>query len=79
MRGSRQTLSREQVAGIAVPLLVAVGAKDPHRRLGRGAGGLIPGARALPIPERDHMTAVGDRAYKAGVLEFLTQRALGTK
>ena len=28
MRGSRQTLSREQVAGIRVPVLVAVGTKD---------------------------------------------------
>ena len=35
---------------------------------------LIPGAQALPIPRRDHMLAVGDRAYKAGVLAFLQQR-----
>ncbi len=28
IRGSRQTLSREQVAGIRVPVLVAVGTKD---------------------------------------------------
>jgi hypothetical protein len=33
---------------------------------------LIPGAKALDIPDRDHMLAVGDKAYKTGVLEFLS-------
>ncbi len=36
---------------------------------------LIPGARALDIPDRDHMLAVGDKVYKAGVIDFLNQRA----
>jgi hypothetical protein len=36
---------------------------------------LIPGARALDIPGRDHMLAVGDRAYKDGVLDFLNHRS----
>jgi hypothetical protein len=26
------------------------------------------------IPGRDHMLAVGDRVFKAGVLDFLAQR-----
>jgi len=34
----------------------------------------IPGAIALDIAERDHMQAVGDKAYKTGVIEFLNQR-----
>ena len=71
MRGSRQTLSREQVATIKCPVLVAVGGKDPIAGSAEALAGLIPGARALPIPERDHMTAVGDKAYKTGVIEFL--------
>ena len=71
MRGSRQTLSREQVATITAPVLVAVGGKDPIAGSAEALAGLIPGARALPIPERDHMTAVGDKAYKTGVIEFL--------
>ena len=37
---------------------------------------LIPGARALVIPGRDHMLAVGDRVFKTGVLEFLSEAAL---
>jgi pimeloyl-ACP methyl ester carboxylesterase len=75
MRGSRQTLSREQVAGIGVPVLVAVGSKDTVAGSGPALAALIPGARALDIPERDHMLAVGDKVFKQGVLDFLNQRA----
>jgi pimeloyl-ACP methyl ester carboxylesterase len=74
MRGSRQTLSREQVATIHAPVLIAVGSKDPIAGSAEALAKLVPGARALPIPERDHMTAVGDKAYKTGVLEFLNAR-----
>jgi hypothetical protein len=35
---------------------------------------LIPGAKALVIPGRDHMFAVGDRAFKMGVADFLAER-----
>ena len=34
----------------------------------------MPNARSLPIPDRDHMIAVGDKVYKAGVLQFLAER-----
>jgi pimeloyl-ACP methyl ester carboxylesterase len=74
MRGSRQTLSSDQVAGIAAPVLVAVGSKDPIAGSAAALAGLIQGARALDIPERDHMTAVGDKVFKQGVLDFLNQR-----
>jgi pimeloyl-ACP methyl ester carboxylesterase len=74
MRGSRQTLSREQVAGIRVPVLVAVGTNDNVAGSAQDLAALIPGARALDIPDRDHMLAVGDKVFKAGVLDFLNQR-----
>ena len=74
MRGSRQTLSPSEVGRIAVPVLVAVGSKDSVAGSPEQLAALIPGARALIIPGRDHMLAVGDRAFKAGVLEFLAQR-----
>jgi pimeloyl-ACP methyl ester carboxylesterase len=74
IRGSRQTLTPEQVARIAAPVLVAVGTKDDVAGSASGLAALIPGARALDIPGRDHMLAVGDRVFKAGVLEFLKQR-----
>jgi pimeloyl-ACP methyl ester carboxylesterase len=75
MRGSRQMLSREQVAGIRVPVLVAVGTKDTVAGSAQALAALIPGARALDIPDRDHMLAAGDKVFKAGVLDFLNQRA----
>jgi len=37
-------------------------------------GRIIPGSQVLNIPNRDHMRAVGDKVYKAGVLDFLSQR-----
>ena len=73
MRGSRQTLSRDQVAGLGMPVLVAVGTRDTVAGSGPALAALIPGARALDIPDRDHMLAVGDKVFKAGVLEFLNQ------
>ena len=75
MRGSRQTLSPSEVGRITVPVLVAVGSQDPVAGSPEQLAALIPGARALIIPGRDHMLAVGDRAFKTGVLEFLAQRA----
>lgn len=74
IRGSRQTLTRDEVVKIGIPVLVAVGTKDPVAGSAHELAALIPGARALDIPDRDHMLAVGDKVYKAGVLEFLAGR-----
>jgi pimeloyl-ACP methyl ester carboxylesterase len=74
IRGSRQTMSRAEAAGIHVPVLVAVGTKDQIAGNGHELAALIPGAAALDIPDRDHMLAVGDKVYKAGVIDFLNQR-----
>lgn len=74
LRGSRQTLTRAEVGRIAVPLLVAVGSKDLIAGSPYELAELVPGAKALEIPNRDHMLAVGDKVFKAGVLEFLKQR-----
>ncbi|HEY2228064.1 MAG TPA: alpha/beta fold hydrolase [Xanthobacteraceae bacterium] len=74
VRGSRQTLTRNQIATIAVPVLVAVGTVDA---IGGSAGelaALLPAGQALDIPGRDHMTAVGDKVFKQGVLRFLDER-----
>jgi pimeloyl-ACP methyl ester carboxylesterase len=74
IRGSRQTLTREQVAHIRVPVLVAVGTKDDVAGSAQALAALIPGAQALDIPGRDHMLSVGDKVFKQGVLDFLAQR-----
>ena len=76
IRGSRQTLTREQVGGNRACrrwLRSEPRTRSPARAQALAA--LIPGASALDIPGRDHMLAVGDKVFKAGVLEFLNQRA----
>ncbi|MFL5028750.1 MAG: alpha/beta fold hydrolase [Xanthobacteraceae bacterium] len=74
IRGSRQTLARDQAAQIRVPVLIAVGTKDPVAGSAQALAELVPGAQALDIPGRDHMLAVGDKVFKAGALEFLARR-----
>jgi len=74
IRGSRQTLGRTEVGAIRAPVLVAVGTKDQVAGSAQELAALIPDARALDIPDRDHMLAVGDKVFKQGVLEFLNQR-----
>jgi pimeloyl-ACP methyl ester carboxylesterase len=71
IRGSRQTLTREQVAAIRAPVLVAVGAKDRVAGSAHALAALLPAGRALDIPGRDHMLAVGDKVFKEAALAFL--------
>ena len=74
IRGSRQVMSREDAARIAVPVLIAVGGKDDVAGAPEPLAAIIPGARAVMIANRDHMLAVGDKVYKEAVLKFLEQR-----
>ncbi len=74
IRGARDIMSAEDVGRIACPMLVAIGTKDaiagdPHQ-----LAALNPRARALDIPGRDHNLAVGDKVFKQGVLDFLSER-----
>jgi pimeloyl-ACP methyl ester carboxylesterase len=73
-RGGRAPLRREDVARMKMPVLIAVGTKDAIAGSPQDLAQLIPSARVLDIPNRDHMLAVGDRVYKQGVLEFLRGR-----
>ena len=74
MRGPREKVTPELLAGICVPALVAVGTEDVIGGSGAELAALIPGAKLLDIVGRDHMKAVGDARFKQGVLDFLTQR-----
>ena len=74
IRSSREPITAEALGGIRTPVLVAVGTLDVIGGSARELAMLIPGAAALEIADRDHMRAVGDRAYMDGVLAFLAQR-----
>jgi pimeloyl-ACP methyl ester carboxylesterase len=74
VRGSRRSLTPEDLVRITQPALVAVGARDtiagdPHK-----LAAMLPQGTAFDIPGRDHNLAVGDRAFKAAALAFLARR-----
>ena len=74
MRAARKRIGREAIGSISAPVLVAVGETDEIGGSPHGLAELIPGARALEIPRRDHMQAVGDKVFKKAVAEFLAER-----
>ncbi len=74
IRGSRQTMTPDEVAAIETPTLVAVGTTDEVAGPADKLAALMPNAKVLDIPGRDHMRAVGDRVFKNGVLQFLSER-----
>lgn len=74
MRSARRRITAEEIARLTMPVLVAVGDRDDIAGSAAELAALIPGARVLDIPGRDHMLAVGDRAFKRGVLDFLKER-----
>lgn len=74
IRESRARISAEEVGQIRQPVLVAVGTQDDIAGDLAGLVALLPAGEACPIPRRDHMRAVGDKAYKAGVIAFLSRQ-----
>jgi pimeloyl-ACP methyl ester carboxylesterase len=74
LRGSRGLMTEEEAGGISVPVLIAVGTSDEVAGSAHELGRIIAGSEVLDIPGRDHMRAVGDKVYKAGVEDFLSRR-----
>jgi pimeloyl-ACP methyl ester carboxylesterase len=65
IRCSREPITREMLASLAWPVLVATGAEDVIGGPADELAALIPSAEALPIPRRDHMLA-GSRLQAGG-------------
>ena len=76
IRGSRQVMTEGQFSGLKPPVLIAIGTKDDVAGSAHDLAALIPGARALDIPDRDHMLAVGDRMFKKRVLAFYAEHPI---
>ena len=72
MRSARQKITEAELGRIRVPVLVVAGEKDDVSGPVAPLVAAIPGAQGLTLPGRTHMNAVGDKAYKAAVLDFLT-------
>lgn len=71
IRGSRDLITREEVAGLPMPTLIAVGTEDDIAGAPEPLAALIPDAEVFTIEGRDHNRAVGDRTHRAAVLAFL--------
>lgn len=67
----RQLLPEEELRQIQNPVLVAIGTKDEVAGSGEKLAAILPHGEYLPIPNRDHMRAVGDKVHISGVLTFL--------
>lgn len=73
-RSHQRTVPREDAARIRVPVLIVVGAKDDVAGSGEELAELIPGAKFVSLPDRDHMRTVGDAKFKQAVIDFLRER-----
>ena len=73
IRGSRDLVSEADMGRIEAPTLIGVGTKDDIAGSPQKLAELMRNARALDIPGRDHMLAVGDRVFKKAALDFYAE------
>jgi len=74
IRPSRQKISETQLSTITQEALVVVGSNDDVAGSGEQLAELLPNGRHMQLPGRDHMKAVGDKAFKQSVLAFFAER-----
>lgn len=72
MGSSRSPLSRQDVAKILAPTLVAIGDLDDVGGAGAPLAEALPNGKLLELEGLDHMKATGDIKFKSGVVEFLS-------
>jgi pimeloyl-ACP methyl ester carboxylesterase len=72
MSADRTMYTKEQISSCTTPVLVVAGEKDTQAGSPDPLAAAFGDGRAVSVPRRDHMTAVGDRVYKKAVLEFVT-------
>lgn len=73
---SRELISEAEIGRIMQPTLVGVGTADDIAGSAERLAALLPNGEAFDIVGRDHMLSVGDRTFKARVLEFLKDHPL---
>lgn len=73
MTRERRAITAAEFAGLRVPVLIVVGEKDTITGPADVLADAVPGACVVVVPNRDHMTSVGDKVYKAAVLAFLSE------
>ena len=73
MRGNRDVFSKVQLGRVQNPVLVVCGENDLLTGPPDPLAAAFAQGRAVTVPKRDHMTAVGDKVYKQAVLEFFAE------
>jgi len=73
MRGDRGAYAPAELAHATRPVLVVCGENDETSGAPGPLAAAFPAARAVVIPGRDHMSAVGDKATKEAVIGFLKE------
>jgi pimeloyl-ACP methyl ester carboxylesterase len=75
MRAPRHAYSPADLKASQRPVLVVAGENDPLVGSPVALAGAFADGRAVILPNKDHMTAVGDPAYKRAVLNFFAAGA----
>jgi pimeloyl-ACP methyl ester carboxylesterase len=70
IRSSRVKIKSDALARISCPVLVVAGEVDDVAGQVQPLVDMIPGARGIVLPGRNHMNAVGDMTYKREALNF---------
>ena len=73
MRAMRPPIRADILARVEVPVLVACGENDDLTGPPGPLAAAFPFGEAMTVPGRDHMSTVGDKAYKDAVREFLAR------
>lgn len=72
MSADRTMYSPAQLGTCKVPVLVVDGENDVQAGAPEPLAAAFANGRAVTVPGRDHMTAVGDKVYKEAALKFLS-------
>lgn len=72
--GSFASLPAKAFADVDVPTLVIAGSRDTVAGSPIPLAGSIPGARAVVVPGRSHLSVISDAFFKGAVMGFLGDR-----
>jgi Predicted hydrolases or acyltransferases (alpha/beta hydrolase superfamily) len=73
VKASRPRSTPQELKAVTCPVLVVAGETDTLTRSPFPLAGHFPAGRAVMLPNKDHMTAVGDPGYKRAVLDFFAE------
>jgi pimeloyl-ACP methyl ester carboxylesterase len=69
----RHSFTAAEFGRLDVPVLIVLGEADTMTGPPDALARALPSARVVIVPKRDHMSTVGDKTYKAAVIDFLNE------